>query len=186
VNRAPDPPIIDPQFLTHNDDVKVLVEGLKMIKFLEDTEIFKKYSIMRFPPDRLHCGQFEPDTDQYYECFVKTYFFTNWHPVGTCSMGPASSRKAVVNHRLKVHGIKHLRVIDASVMPKIVGGNINAPTIMIAEKGADMILEDWKATKHGSIGDKCDKEEKMNITTKVKEQVKINSHVRPVQDKLEL
>jgi choline dehydrogenase-like flavoprotein len=135
------PPIIDPHYLSHNDDLQVLVEGIKMVKSLEETETFKKYKIKLLPPDKLLCGQFEPYSDKYYACFVKNFISTIFHPVGTCSMG------SVVDHRLRVIGIEGLRVVDASVMPRIVGGNTNAPTVMIGEKGADMILEDWKDVK---------------------------------------
>ena len=67
---------------------------------------------------------------------------TIFHPVGTCKMGPAHDNQAVVDDHLRVHGVAGLRVIDASIMPTITSGNTNAPTMMIAEKGAGLILRD--------------------------------------------
>ena len=82
-------------------------------------------------------------TDEYWSCFVRQYTATFYHSVGTAKMGPASDPLAVVDARLRVHGLQGLRVVDTSIMPDLVNGNTNAPTIMIGEKAADMIKQDW-------------------------------------------
>ena len=74
--------------------------------------------------------------------FVRRSSQSLYHPVGTCAMG--TGPQAVVDARLRVHGVPRLRVVDASVIPQIVRGNVNAPTVMIAEKAADMIFEDFQ------------------------------------------
>lgn len=85
----------------------------------------------------------EKTSDQHLECIARELTFTMYHPVGTARMGPTDDKNSVVNPDLKVKGFDNLRVIDASVMPSITSGNTNAPTIMIAEKGADMIKNEW-------------------------------------------
>lgn len=90
------------------------------------------------------CAEFGIYSDDYWRCHARYYTMTIYHPSCTCRMGPEDDPEAVVDSRLRVYGIHGLRVIDASIMPKIVSGNTNAPTIMIAEKGADMIKEDWR------------------------------------------
>ena len=80
------------------------------------------------------------DTDEQLVDDIRNRGVSNLHPVGTCRMG--TGRDAVVDPRLRVHGIRGLRVADASIMPLIVGGNTNAPSIMIGEKCAAMVLED--------------------------------------------
>ena len=84
----------------------------------------------------------EAQSDAALHAFIRANARTVYHPVGTCAMG--TGPQAVVDARLRVHGVKRLRVVDASIMPTIVSGNTNAPAIMIAEKAADMILEDRK------------------------------------------
>ena len=136
-----DHPIIDTNFLDHPDDVGTLVEGMKFLKTLENTEAFKKYDI-RLRGDQLLCGnKHEHFSDSYFQCYVREYVTTIYHPVGTCRMGP-EGKNSVVDHRLRVHATRNLRVVDASVMPKMVGANTNAACVMIGEKGASMILED--------------------------------------------
>tara|TARA_Y100000590_G_C15568284_1_gene957527 strand:- start:906 stop:1211 length:306 start_codon:yes stop_codon:yes gene_type:complete len=97
-----------------------------------ETETFKKYEPEEYRPG-IHI-----QNDEELVKAGSDYTQTIFHPVGTCKMGNDDS--AVVSDKLKVHGIENLRVIDASIMPNITSGNTNAPTIMIAEKGADMIL----------------------------------------------
>jgi choline dehydrogenase len=82
-------------------------------------------------------------TDKDFEDTIRANGLSNLHPVGTCRMGPDEA--AVCDIRLRVNGVGHLRVVDASVMPAVPAGNTNAPTIMIAEKAADMIKEDARA-----------------------------------------
>jgi len=82
---------------------------------------------------------FDAARDDALERDIRRSADTEYHPSGTCRMGPAGDPQAVVDAQLRVHGLAALRVVDASIMPELTGGNTNAPTIMIAEKAADMI-----------------------------------------------
>ena len=139
-----DHPIIDTNFLDHPDDIGTLVEGMKFLKSMEESDEFREHGI-NFIADKMLCGdRHEPFSDAYFECYVREYIQTIYHPVSTCRMGPRG-KNSVVDHRLRVHGVERLRVVDASVMPKLVGANTNAACIMIGEKGASMILEDLRS-----------------------------------------
>lgn len=100
---------------------------------------FQKFKTRIWSRTWYGCEKFRPYSDEYLECLARSYTATIYHPVGTAKMGPATDPLAVVDSQLRVYGVKGLRVIDASIMPKIVSGNTNAPIIMIGEKGADMI-----------------------------------------------
>ena len=126
-----DAPIIQPNYLTHDDDRDVLISGLRKAIDVMQADAFAPYSRgINMPTDY--------DSDDALWEHITSVLETVYHPVGTCKMG--HDEMAVVDADLRVRGIESLRVIDASVMPTIVSGNTNAPVIMIAEKGADLIL----------------------------------------------
>ncbi|MBS0344494.1 MAG: choline dehydrogenase, partial [Proteobacteria bacterium] len=123
-------PLIDPAFLQHEDDLETLVKGFKLTRRLMDAPALAGVR---------HKDLFTADvrTDDDIRAVLRARADTVYHPVGTCSMG--SGAMAVVDAQLRVHGLQNLRVVDASVMPTLIGGNTNAPTIAIAEKAVDMI-----------------------------------------------
>ena len=128
-----DNPKIKMNYLSTEEDRKVAADGIKLIrKIVMETKEFKKYE-----PEEYRPGAHIQEGEEIVKA-CSHYAQTIFHPVGTCKMG--DDNEAVVSDQLKVHGIQNLRVIDASIMPNITSGNTNAPTIMIAEKGADMIM----------------------------------------------
>ncbi len=132
---ANDAPLIDPQFLSDPRDVATLIKGTQIGYDIMQSEAFAPYrGNMLYPLERNNPVQIEQ--------FLRDHADTEYHPCSTCKMGPESDPMAVVDATLKVYGIDKLRVVDASIMPQLVTGNTNAPTIMIAEKAADMIRAD--------------------------------------------
>lgn len=132
-------PLIDPAFLQDPDDVARLVRGFKRMRALLQQPALARHGGIESAASR------DAQSDAQIEQFVRHHADTIYHPVGTCRMGPDPSAGAVVDARLKVHGVGGLRVVDASVMPSVVGGNTNAPVIMMAEKATDMIRDDRAA-----------------------------------------
>ncbi len=116
-------------FLATDKDWAVLRAGLRMVR-----EIGRQAPLARYTDAEL-----APGSDDAIDAHIRATAITVHHPLGTCRMGAASDPASVVDPELKVLGVEGLRVVDASVMPDLVGGNINAPVIMIAEKAADMI-----------------------------------------------
>lgn len=130
-----DAPLIDFRYYSEPDDLATHVAGVKRVARIFQAPTFRD----RIKADLVtaHCR-----TDDDWADVIRSQVGTNYHPVGTCRMGPGAD--AVVDARLRVHGLQGLRVVDSSIMPKIVGGNTMAPSIMIGEKGADLIKEDWR------------------------------------------
>ena len=126
------PPVMDPNYLAADYDLKILIAGIKQGREILAAAAFKPW----LGEERLPGAASQSDAEL--EEFIRATAETEYHPVGTCKMG--NDPMAVVDERLRVRGIERLRVIDASIMPALVSGNTNAPTIMIAEKAAEMIL----------------------------------------------
>ena len=130
-------PAIRPNYLSTEKDCEVLVAGMKAVRRIADAAAMRRYVAREVEPGA-SCVNDEDMLD-----YLRRRGGISYHPVSTCRMGNDAS--AVVDARLRVRGIQGLRVVDASIMPTLISGNTNAPTIMIAEKGADMILQDAAA-----------------------------------------
>ena len=125
-------PVIDPRFFSEAEDLETLLRGLKAGRRILESPAFDKVRGEELTP-----GKHVQGNDELRQ-FIRDNCGTVYHPVATCTMGTGPD--AVVDLQLRVKGVKGLRVVDASIMPLLIGGNTNAPTIMIAEKAADMIL----------------------------------------------
>lgn len=124
-------PLVDPRFLADADDMQRMVRGFQRLR-----EILSQPALARFGARELPASA-GAQTPAQIEQFIRQHADTIYHPVGTCRMGPGPLD--VVDAQLRVHGLEGLRVVDASIMPRIVSGNTNAPTVMIAEKAVDML-----------------------------------------------
>jgi choline dehydrogenase-like flavoprotein len=130
-------PLIDPNFLADAEDMRRMVQGFKQMRTVLSQPALAGYRGQELATTA------NATTDEQIEAVIRSYGDTIYHPVGTCRMGPLQGAQAnplnVVDSELRVHGMLSLRVVDASIMPRIVAGNTNAPVIMVAEKAADMI-----------------------------------------------
>jgi choline dehydrogenase len=131
-------PVLHPNFVQDRADVDALIAGLKEARRIISMPALARYSGAEVSPG----PAIKSDADL--EAFIRANVATTYHPVGTCKMGPQHDPMAVVDARLKVHGLLGLRVADASIMPDIIGGNTSAPSMMIGERAAKFVIEDMK------------------------------------------
>ncbi|MFN5516075.1 MAG: GMC family oxidoreductase [Cyanobacteriota bacterium] len=122
------PPIIDPKYLSHPQDLQTYLRAIELCREIAGTSAFGAFNDGEIAPGALNGD----------EAYIRKYTETIWHPAGTCRMG--NDDLAVTDAQLRVQGLENLRVMDASVMPKVTSGNTYAPCVMIAEKGADLLI----------------------------------------------
>jgi choline dehydrogenase len=130
------PPSMQPNYLSTELDRRCAVAGVRLARRLADTKALRPYVAAEYRP-----GKASASDEELLE-FARNYGATIFHPSGTCKMG--GDPMAVVDERLRVHGVDGLRVVDCSVMPTLVSGNTHAPAVMIAEKASDLILEEGR------------------------------------------
>jgi choline dehydrogenase-like flavoprotein len=138
-----EPPAIQPRYLSSRTDRDTVVAGIKLLRRIMNQPAMRRYIAEERAPDP-RCT-----SDDELLAFARATGTTVFHPTSTCRMGSDST--AVVDERLRVHGIERLRIVDGSIMPTVVSGNTNAAIVMIGEKGADMILQDAAAQAPMSI-----------------------------------
>ncbi|MCF2946632.1 choline dehydrogenase [Paraglaciecola aquimarina] len=137
-NEPTQQPLINPNYLSEPLDQKIMLAGIRRGRQILASKTFNSFSAGEELPGE------DKHTDHDILQFIREQAESIYHPVGTCKMGNANDSMAVVDPKLKVIGMEGLRVVDASIMPSIIGGNTNAPTIMIAEKCADLIKQEYQ------------------------------------------
>ncbi|XP_067634957.1 glucose dehydrogenase [FAD, quinone]-like [Eurosta solidaginis] len=138
-----EPPIIRHNYLTEPEDEATLLRAIRFQERVLNTLAYESMNANFLLPTIDECDVYELRSDEYWSCYIKYFSTTLYHPVGTVKMAPEMDETSCVNPRLRLNDCNNVRVVDASIMPKIPSANTNAATIMIAEKAADFIREDW-------------------------------------------
>lgn len=126
-----------------NEDIKTLIAAIRFIESLSNTAPFRRYDSRLNPRPLAGCTHLIFDSDEYWECALRSLSLTLHHQVGTAKMGPPTDPGAVVDSDLQVYGIGRLRVVDCSVIPHALSAHTNAPAIMVGEKASDIIKRFW-------------------------------------------
>lgn len=139
-------PKIHANYFNEPDDIETILHGIKYVLKLIQTEPFKRIGTRLHSIPMPYCAHIHFGSDDYWRCVIKTMAFSIQHQVGTCKMGPLNDPTAVVSPELKVHGIKNLRVVDTSIIPEAPTAHTNAISVMIGEKAADMVKNEWQGS----------------------------------------
>ncbi|XP_004531176.2 glucose dehydrogenase [FAD, quinone]-like [Ceratitis capitata] len=139
-----DPPRIHSNFLDDSEDIATFLRGIRFIERLERSKALRAINATLLHIPLAECDGYKYRSDSYWRCYIKYLGEGGYHHTCTVKMGPAKDREACVNPRLLLHGVENLRVADASIMPNVPRGNTQAPVIMIGERAADFIKEDWQ------------------------------------------
>lgn len=139
-----EPPVLISNYLTQPADVETLLRGIRHQEALERTAAYRQHrmQLLHLPIEECDTAH-EFRSDAYWKCYAKYFTTTCYHQTSTVKMSPASDPTGCVNPRLQLHGVSNLRVADASVMPKVISANTNAATVMIGERAAEFIAQDW-------------------------------------------
>ncbi|XP_068208858.1 glucose dehydrogenase [FAD, quinone]-like isoform X2 [Palaemon carinicauda] len=144
-------PEIIANYFDKEEDMHVLVKGIKIAVELGQTEAFKRFGAKLFEHQLPGCTDYHINTEEYWDCYSRHLTLTIYHYSGTAKMGPYWDPESVVDPQLRVYGVGGLRVIDASIFPTIPSGNTNAPVTMVAEKGAHMIQEYYESVPSNPV-----------------------------------
>ncbi|KAF7993309.1 hypothetical protein HCN44_006369 [Aphidius gifuensis] len=138
-----DKPKIYPNYMSNKEDVKTLIAGIRLTLKISKTTAMKNFGTEIINIPLPGCEEFDYDTDEFWECGLRSLTFNIYHYSGTCKMGPQNDPTSVVNSKLKVYGVEGLRVVDASIFPSLMSGHPNIPIFMIAEKISDIIKQEY-------------------------------------------
>lgn len=156
-----DAPLMDPKYLSTENDRKAMLAGLRLTLRLSKLDPLRQYIKSSYDFERMSQyarfrgkGEYTTWSDEELLDLCRETAFTIYHPVGTAKMGPSSDSMAVVDAQLKVHGVDGLRIVDASIMPTIVRGHPQAAVVAIAEKAADMIINSATSLSNSALKEK--------------------------------